>query len=172
VVLSIRGASASTRAAAGIARELDKSVRADIKSATRALIVEPMRSAARARAGRPLHAAVAGTARASFWRDIPGVAFGGARAVTTDGTSGRVVAHGSEYGSDGTRRATFRTRSPRGTVYTVTRRTSVQFRPRTAAGAFVAPAVDTVAPDVVDAWSTFVVDAAVVALDELHPVGG
>jgi hypothetical protein len=169
VILSIRGASASTRAAAAVARQLDTDTRKGIKARTRALIVDPMRSAARARARRPLHAAVAATARASFWRDIPGVAFGGTRAVTTDGTSGRVVAHGTEYGSDGTRRATFRVRSPRGRVYSVTRRTSVQFRPRTPGGSFVAPAVDSVAPDVVDAWSDLVVDAAVVMLDELAP---
>lgn len=168
-MLSIRGASASTRAAAGIVRDLDTDTRKRIKADTRALIVDPMRSAARSRARRPLARAVAGTARASFWRDIPGVAFGGARAVTSDGTPGRDVAHGVEYGSTGTRVATFRTRSPRGTPYSVTRRTSAMFRPRTDGGAFVAPAAEAVAPGVVDAWSAFVIDAAVVALDDLHP---
>ncbi len=171
-MLSIRGASAATRAAAGIVRELDKDTRKSIKRETGRLIVDPVRSAARARARRPLHRAVAATGRASFWRDIPGVAFGGARSVTSDGTPGRVVAHGSEYGSDGTRRSTFRVRSPRGRVFTVTRRTSASFRPRTASGAFVAPAAEAVAPSVVDAWSTLVVDAAVAALDDLHPPGG
>lgn len=170
--MSIRGASASTRASAGIVRELDKATRTRVRAQTRALIVEPMRAAARAGARRPLAVAVAQTARASFWRDIPGVAFGGTRSVTTDGTPGRDVAHGVEYGSTGTRRASFRVRSPRGRVYTVTRRTSAMFRPRTDGGAFIAPAVDRVAPDVVDAWSAFVIDAAVDALDDLHPVGG
>lgn len=171
-MLSIRGASASTRAAAGIARELDRDVRKGIKRDVGRLIVEPMRAAAARRARRPVQRSLAATGRASWWRDIPGAAFGGARQVTSSGVSGKVIAHGTEYGSAGTRRATFAVRSPLGRAYSVTRRTSRQFMPRDEGGKMIAPAAEQVAPAVVEAWSTLVIDAAVVALDDLHPVGG
>lgn len=112
-----------------------------------------VRRAALAHARKPLARAVAQTGRASFWRDIPGVAFGGRGRVASSGVSGRTVAHGVEYGSEGTRRATFRTTSPKGRAYSVTRETSAQFRPRTVEGAFVADAALEVAPEVVDRWA-------------------
>lgn len=163
-MLSVDDAGVSQRAAVASARTLDAQIRKAIRKSVGATIVEAARREAVSRASTPLQRAVARTARASFWQDIPGVAFGGRRAVASSGVPGRVVAHGAEYGSEGTRRATFRVHSPDGTPYSVTRRTSAQFRPRHADGAFAADAALAIAEDVVDEWTALVVDAYVEAV--------
>lgn len=160
-MLSVYDAGARERAAAGGAARLDADIRKRIRATVSAELVPAVRRAALAHARKPLARAVAQTGRASFWRDIPGVAFGGRGRVASSGVSGRTVAHGVEYGSEGTRRATFRTTSPKGRAYSVTRETSAQFRPRTVEGAFVADAALEVAPEVVDRWAQLVVDATV-----------
>jgi hypothetical protein len=160
-MLSVYAAGVRERAAVGSAARLDAAVRKQIRATVADELVPAVRRAALARARKPLARAVAATARASWYRDVPGVAFGGGKAVASSGVKGRTVAHGVEYGSDGTRRATFRTRSPRGVAYAVTRETSAQFRPRTADGAFVADAALEVAPRVVDLWAGLVVAATV-----------
>lgn len=164
-MLSVFDAGARERAAAAGARTLDAATRKAIRATVNAELVPLLRHEASTRARKPLQRAVAATGRASWWKDIPGVAFGGRRAVTSTGVDGRTLAHGVEYGSDGTRRATFRTRTPDGRPYSVTRETSAQFRPRTEDGAFIADAALAVAPDVVDKWATLVVEATVAALD-------
>jgi hypothetical protein len=163
-VLSVYDAGARTRAAAAGARSLDRDVRKAIRASVSRELLPTMRASAMHHARKPLARAVAGTARLSWWKDVPGVAFGGRRAVASTGVDGRTVAHGVEYGSDGTRKATFRTTSPKGASYSVTRETSAQFRPRTADGAFVAAAAEEVAPDVVARWADLVVEATVDAL--------
>lgn len=163
-MLSVFDAGARERAAAAGARTLDAATRKRIRATVNAELVPLLRREASSRARKPLQRAVAATGRASWWKDIPGVAFGGRRAVTSTGVDGRTVAHGVEYGSDGTRRATFRTRTPDGRPYAVTRHTSAQFRPRTDGGAFVADAALAVAPAVVDRWAELVVEATVEAL--------
>lgn len=163
-MLSVLEAGARERAAAAGASSLDRDTRKAIRATVNAVILPAMRREAGSRARTPLQRALVSTARASWWKDIPGVAFGGRRAVTSTGVDGRTVAHGAEYGSDGSRRATFATRSPAGRTYSVTRRTSAQFRPRHEGGAFIAPAADAAADEVVDKWAALVVDATVDAL--------
>lgn len=160
-MLSVDDADVAARAAVGSARDLDAAVRKQIKATIGATIVDAARRAAGSAAHTPLARRVAATARASWYKDVPGVAFGGTRTVARSGVKGRAVAHGVEYGSDGQRRATFRTHSPRGHAYSVTRATSRQFRPRHEGGAFVAGAAEQIAPDVVDTWAALVVDAYV-----------
>lgn len=163
-MLSVYDAGARERAAAAGARTLDAQTRKAIRKAVAADLVPLVRREAITRARKPLARAVAETARASWYKDVPGVAFGGRRAVASSGVDGRTVAHGVEYGSEGNRRATFATHSPRGTSYSVTRTTSAQFRPRTADGAFVADAAFAAAPVIVDRWADLVVEATVAAL--------
>lgn len=163
-MLSVYDAGVRERAAAAGARNLDRDTRKAIRDTVNATIVPLAVREATSRAGTPLQHAIAATGRPSWWKDIPGVAFGGRRAVTSTGVAGRVLAHGAEYGSDGSRRATFSTRSPAGRAYSVTRRTSAQFRPRHEAGAFVAPAAEAIADDVVQRWADLVVEATVDAL--------
>ena len=163
-MLSIDDAAVSTRAAAGSARSLEPAIRKEIRKSVGAVIVDAGRREAAGRATTQLQRRVAQTGRASWWKDIPGIAFGGPRTVARSGVSGRVVAHGAEYGSDGHRVATFRTHSPRGKSYSVTRETSRQFRPRHEGGSFASGAAEAIAPDVVDEWTALVVAAYVEAV--------
>lgn len=163
-MLSVDAAGVRERAAVAGASRLDAAIRKQIRQTVADDLVPMVRRAAMTRARKPLARAVAETGRASWYRDVPGVAFGGARPVASSGVRGRTVAHGVEYGSDGTRRATFRTTSPRGVSYAVTRETSAQFRPRTAEGAFIADAALEVAPVIVDRWAALVVAATVDAM--------
>jgi hypothetical protein len=164
-VLSIDNAGVTERAAVASLRLLDKATRAEIRKQVRPLIVDPARREASRRARTTLAGRVAVTGRASWWRDVPGVAWGGTRPVTHDGTRARDVAHGTEYGSRGDRFQRVSTRSPRGTAYVATRRQTAAFRPRDEDGAYLAPAALAVAPAVIDAWSLIVVDATAHALD-------
>lgn len=160
-MLSVDDAGVRERAAVAGARTLDAQIRKQIRSTVGDVIVDAARREASHRARTPLARAVATTARASWFQEVPGVAFGGTRSVASSGVTGRTVAHGVEYGSEGSRRATFRTHSPAGRSYAVTRRTSAQFRPRHADGAFIADAALAIAPEVVDQWAALVVDAYV-----------
>lgn len=165
-MLSVYEAGRATRAAAAGARMLDRETRKAIRKSVATDLVPLVKREASSRAHKPLARAVAGTARASWWKDVPGVAFGGRRAVASTGVDGRTVAHGVEYGSDGTRRATFRATSPKGHAYSLTRTTSAQFRPRTEAGAFVAGAAEAAAPVILERWAELVVEATVRAYGE------
>ena len=160
-MLSVDDAGVRERAAVAGARTLDAQIRKEIRRTVGASIVDAARREASSRARTPLARAVAGTARASWYQEVPGVAFGGSRSVASSGVTGRTVAHGVEYGSTGSRRATFRVHSPTGHAYSVTRRTSAQFRPRHEDGAFIADAALAIAPAVVDEWAQLVVDAYV-----------
>jgi hypothetical protein len=164
-VLSIFDAGTRERAAAASLRRLDKPTRAEIRRRVGALIVEPMRREAGRRARNARARAVAATARASWYKDVPGVAFGGARAVLSDGTTGRAIARGTEYGSRGDRYQRVTTHTPAGRAYVARRRQTAGFRPRTDSGAWATPAALAVAPDVVDAWAAIVVEATIDALD-------
>lgn len=135
-------------------KDLTKRVRAD----TAAAVVPLMRDAAMRSASTPLERRLAATARYSPYRGVPGVAFGGLRAVTSTGVPGRVLARPVEFGSDGTRRATY----PNAAGTSTTRRVTRQFMPDTLyAGRFVQPAAEQVADDVLGAWLDVVEDAAV-----------
>lgn len=160
-MLSVYDAGARARAAAGGTRVLDRETRRRIRASVTRDLVPLVRREALSRAHKPLARAVASTARASFYKDVPGVAFGGRRRVAASGVDGRTVAHGVEYGSDGKRRATFRATSPNGHPYSVTRTTSAQFRPRTEAGAFASGAADAAAVEVVELWAALVLEATV-----------
>lgn len=166
-MLSIADGSTRLRAVVGAVGELPRELRAELRKQTRDRVLPMMEAAARrTAAGDPLAQRLAARPRASFWRDVPGVAFGGAGSITADGTPGRVLAHAVEYGSQGNRVQVVETRSPRGKRYTVRKRTTVQFRPERPAGRFVAPAADAIADDVQAVWVELVEQQLLAAFDE------
>lgn len=164
-MLSVDDSGVPTRAAVASLRLLDKATRAEIRKRVKPLIVDPARREATRRARTTLADRVAVTARASWYRDVPGVAWGGSRPVTHDATRARDVAHGTEYGSRGDRFQRVPMTSPRGTPYVAVRRQTAAFRPRDEDGAYLSPAALAIAPDVIEAWSGIVVAATVDALD-------
>lgn len=156
-MLSITEGPTRLRAVVAAVGELPREVRAELRKQTREQVLPLMEAAARRHAGGDqLAQRLAARPRASFWRDVPGVAFGGAGSITRDGTPGRVLAHAVELGSQGSRVQTVETRSPRGKRYTVRKRTTVQFRPERPAGRFVTPAAESIADDVTQLWADLV----------------
>jgi hypothetical protein len=158
-MLSILQASQRERAAVAAFGSLPKNLQARIRKDTAAQVVPWMRAGAARAASSPLEQRLAATARYTAYRGIPGVSFGGPRAVTSTGVPGRVLARPVEFGSSGTRRATYQARGA-----TVTRRVTRQFMPDTAfQGRFVQPAAEAVSDDVTDLWVGLVEDAMVAA---------
>lgn len=147
---------------------LPKELRAELRRETRVRVLPLLEQAARRAAATQgvLAQRIAARPRVTFWRDVPGVAFGGAGSVTRDGTPGRVLARRLEYGSRGDRVTTVETRSPLGKRYTVRKHTTVPFRPERPGGKFVGPAAEQVADDVVGIWSELVEQQLLEALDE------
>lgn len=150
------------RAAVAGVQALPKDMRRELRERTRDVAVPAMRRAAgdyAARMGDPRAVLLAQRATYSPYRDVPGIRFGGAKAVTADGIPGRVLARAIEYGSPGTRRVRLLVHTPDGKPYEVVKRTTVQWRPdRGAVGAFVGPAALETAPDVMEAWLDAVED--------------
>lgn len=144
------------RAAVAGVQALPKDLRKELRERTRDVAVPAMRRAAgnyAARMGDPRAVLLAQRATYSPFRDVPGIRFGGARSVTDDGIAGRVLARAIEYGSPGTRRVRLLVHTPAGRPYTVTKRTTVQWRPdRGAEGAFVGPAALETGPLVMEEW--------------------
>lgn len=158
-MLSILQATQRERAAVAAFGSLPKNLQAAIRKDTAAAVLPWMRDAAGRAASTTLEHRLAATARYSAFRGVPGVAFGGARAVTSTGVPGRVLARPVEFGSDGTRTSTY----PNAAGTPTTRRVTRQFMPDTAyTGRFVQPAAEAVADDVTDLW-VGLVEAAVVA---------
>lgn len=155
-MLQITDGPARLRAAVAGVQALPKDLRIELRERTRDVAVPAMRRAATAHAARtgdPRATLLAQRATYSPYRDVPGIRFGGARAVTRDGIPGRVLARAIEYGSPGTRRVRLLVHSPKGTPYDVTKRTTVQWMPdRGAVGSFVGPAALDTGPEVLDAW--------------------
>ena len=166
-MLSIEDGPTQLRAVVAAVGQLPRELRAELRKQTRDVVLPMMETAARRHAaGDVLAQRLAARARASFWRDVPGVAFGGAGSITADGTPGRVLAHAIEYGSHGDRVQAVATTSPRGKRYTVRKRTTVQFRPERPAGRFVTPAAESIADDVQQVWVELVEQQVLTAFDE------
>jgi hypothetical protein len=140
-----------------VARELARQVAAD---AIPALV-----AAATARAPDAVARRVAATARSSPYKGTPGVKWGGNAVISSGGGTARELARAAEFGSPGNKWTWFTGHSPRGTGFAVHRRTTRQFMPSHAAGAFITPAALAVAPGVIDAWETLVEAATAAALD-------
>jgi hypothetical protein len=146
---------------------LDKPLRKRLKEYGRDEVVPMLMREARTRAsGRPVLGRVVGSGRYSEYKGIPGVTFGGKRAVTSTGVPGRILARGAEFGSQGTRTARYRWHSPDGTPYELTRRTSVQFRPDTGyQGHAISPAAEAISDRVLTGWLELVEQLLVEAFD-------
>lgn len=167
-MLSINDAGRRERAAAAAVGALPKHLRDDVTKRTREYAVPLLRAEAARRAPAGTASRIASTGRLSMWRGIPGVAFGGRAAVTSDGTAGRSLVRGLELGSQGDRWFTFTRRNPGGGgTHAVTRRNTRQFMPDTsAAGRFITPAAEAIADDVLDEWTALVEGALIDAMNE------
>jgi hypothetical protein len=141
-------------------RDLTKQLRADALG-----IMPELRDAAARFAGRTPNPAaarrIASTARYAPYKGTPGVAFGGARAVTGSGVPGRVLARALEFGSDGLRWSDY-VETRRGRQVPVLRRSTRQFVPDAApSGRWIYPSAEYVAPDVLADWTATVERLAV-----------
>lgn len=162
--LSLYEASQRERAAVAYLSRLPRDLSAQIRDASRAQVVPMAVRAATARARTGVERTIAAGGRYSDYKGTPGVAFGGARKVTSTGVPGRTLVRPLEYGSDGRRWRDYLERRKGGTV-SVLRRTTRQFTPATPDGSFIAPAMESIAEDVLALWVGIVEDAAVRALD-------
>lgn len=166
-MLSIDDAGKRERAAAAAVGSLPKTLAKHVRDETRDYAVPLMRDAAAARARDSVSRQIAARGRVSFWRGIPGVAFGGTAGVTSSGVSGRTIVRGLELGSSGDRWFTFPRRNPDGSTTPVTRRNTRQFMPNvSASGRFITPAAEAIADDVLAFWLDLVETAMVDAMNE------
>lgn len=165
-MLSINDASQRERAAAAAVGTLPRTLKREVSRVARDIAAPLVRREASARADTSTMRTIANSGRGTNSRGIPSVTFGGTAAVTSDGTSGRVLAWGLERGSQGLRKGTYQRRRTGGTLHTVTRRVTRQFYPAVSdPGAFVGPAVEAAGDDVITAWLDAVEVALVKALD-------
>lgn len=166
-MLKVAEGPARLRAVTAAVGELPRELRAELRRQTRDVVLPMMEAAARREAaGDKLAQRLAARARVTFYRDTPGVAFGGAAAITRDGTPGRVLARRVEYGSQGDRVQTVETRSPLGKRFTVRKQTTVQFQPQRLGGRFVRPAAEGIADDVTAVWVDLVEQQLLAAFGE------
>lgn len=156
------------RSAVALASTLDRELTKQLRKDAAGLAPE-MRDAAARFAGRtPIPSAarrIAATGRYAPYKGTPGVAFGGARAVTGSGVPGRVLARALEYGSDGRRWSDY-VENRGGRQVPVLRRTTRQFVPSSAPmGRWIMPSAEYVAPDVLADWTATVERLAVEMLN-------
>lgn len=165
-MLSIDRASQRERAAAAALRLLPKTLTKEITEATKAKVVPLAVAAAMRNADTPVMRAIAASGKYSVWRGIPGVAFGGTKAVTSSGVAGRVIVRGLEYGAKGRRETIFRRATPSGGSVLTARRTTRQFMPdRSSNPTAIYPAMEAIADDVLAIWVEVVEDAMVRAFN-------
>lgn len=163
MVLSLTlDASQRMRAAVAALQHLPADVRDAVQDTTRTKVVPMVVASVERHADSAVTARIAHTGRYAPLRGVPGVAFGGVAPVTSNGTRGRLLVRGLEFGSPGVKQRTITTTSPKGKQYRVRKRTTRQFSPdRSEYPRFIYPGVDAVADDVVELWLD-VLEAAVI----------
>lgn len=163
--VTIYRAAQRERAAAAYLSTVDKALRKAVTDASKEHILPWARSEAQRWASTPVQSRIAASARWSPYKGTPGVAFGGARAVTSTGVPGRVLARPLEFGSDGRRWRDYIERR-RGGQVSVLRRTSRQFMPEAPEGGrFIGPAMEGITDDVLRLWVSVTEDTVLAAFD-------
>lgn len=165
MVLTLERASQRERAAVAALQSVPRAMRSGLKELGRDELTPMLTREASSRSSGLL-ARIAASGRPAELKGTPAVRFGGAKAVTSSGVSARVVVRGLEHGSTGRKWSTFQTHSPRGTAYSVTRRSTRQFMPDVgAAGRAIGPAADAVTEPVIAKWLDLVESIVVDAFD-------
>jgi hypothetical protein len=167
VPLSIDRASQRERAVVAAVRLLPKETQRDLRDASRQRIVPMAIKAASAHAETATMREILSRGRYSEFRGTPGVAFGGARPVTSSGVPGRVLVRGLEYGAAGRKESIYRRRVPSGGTVLTARHTTRQFMPdRSSNPTAVYPAVQAITDDVLQVWIELVEGAVLSAFGE------